>query len=82
MDNNNTEKVKRKTKTSTEVKRRYNEKNYDKLTVLLPKGLVETLRQVSAREDCSQRQIITNALTKYLADEYDVHFESGNDKTV
>ena len=72
MESNNTEKKKRKTTTSTSVKRRYNEKVYAKLTVNIPKELFKTLKSVSVDFDCPQRQIIINALTKYLAEEYGV----------
>jgi len=35
---------KRKTHTSNEVKRRYNEKTYDRLQLVVPKGKKDTIR--------------------------------------
>ena len=54
--------------TSTAVKRRYNEKVYSRLSVDLPKETVKAFKEKCASENISQRQIILEAVEKFLGD--------------
>lgn len=47
------EKEKRKTHTSTEVKRRWNAKHYDHMSVDVPKGAGELIRQLASKSGMS-----------------------------
>ena len=58
--------AKRKTKTSTEVKSRYNQKTYDVISVRVPKELAAALRAKLAAEGGVQAQIIKKAIEEYL----------------
>ena len=57
---------KRKTKTSTAVKRRYNEKTYGTVTAFIPKDLANSFKEKCLREGVSQAQIIKKAITDFL----------------
>ncbi len=58
--------TKRKTKTSTAVKRRYNEKVYDTVRASLPKEMAEAFKAKCAAEGISQAQIIKKAVEDFL----------------
>ena len=57
---------KRKTKTSTEVKARYNQKVYDVISVRVPKETAAVFKEKSAAEGVPQAQIIKAAIEEYL----------------
>lgn len=57
---------KRKTKTSTEVKARYNKRNYDVIAVRVPKGTRDTFKAKCAAEGVPQAQIIKKAIEEFL----------------
>ncbi len=57
---------KRKTKTSTEVKTRYNQKVYDVISVRVPKETATAFKEKTAAEGVSQAQIIKAAIEEYL----------------
>lgn len=59
---------KRKTHTSTEVKRRYNEKTYSPIHVNLPKDLVAAFKEKCKAEGISQAQVIKKAIEDFLAE--------------
>ena len=59
--------AKRKTKTSTEVKRRYNEKVYDIISARVPKELAAAFKAKCAAEGIPQAQIIKNAIEDFLS---------------
>lgn len=59
----------RKTTTSTEVKRRYNNKVYSKIQAELPKDTVAAFRAKCKETGVSQAQIILEAIEKFLRDE-------------
>ncbi len=59
--------AKRKTKTSSAVKDRYNKKVYDSVSVRLPKELVEAFKKKCLEEDISQAQIIKRAVEEFVA---------------
>lgn len=61
------EETKRKTKTSAAVKNRYNKKAYDRISVVVPKGLGEAFKQKCAELGVSQAQIIKQAVEEFLA---------------
>ncbi len=61
-----TEKTKRKTKTSTAVKARYNEKVYDVISARVPKELAGAFREKCAVEGVPQAQIIKKAIENFL----------------
>lgn len=55
---------KKKTFTSTEVKRRYNEKVYSQISFSAPKDLVEEFREICRNIGISQ----TSVFKKFIAD--------------
>lgn len=57
---------KRRTKTSTEVKTRYNQKTYDVIAVRIPKELAELFKEKCAAEKIPQAQVIKNAIAEFL----------------
>lgn len=57
---------KRKTKTSTAVKRRYNEKTYTMIAANVPKELAAAFKEKCAAEGISQAQIIKKAIEDFL----------------
>lgn len=56
----------RKTKTSTEVKNRYNKKVYDTISVRIPKETAEAFKKKCAAEGVPQAQIMKQAIKNYL----------------
>ncbi len=59
--------TKRKTKTSTAVKTRYNEKVYDIISARVPKDLAADFREKCAAEGIPQAQIIKKAIEDFLS---------------
>jgi len=57
---------KRKTKTSTEVKTRYNQKTYDVIAVRVPKETAEAFKAKCAAEGVPQAKIIKQAIEAFL----------------
>ena len=57
---------KRKTKTSSAVKQRYNKKTYGNVSVRLPKSLVAEFKAKCLAEDVSQAEIIKKAIEDFL----------------
>lgn len=57
---------KRKTTTSTEVKRRYNSKVYSKIQAELPKETVAAFRAKCAELGVSQASILLEAIENFL----------------
>ena len=62
------EQKKRKTHTSTDVKRRYNEKMYDRIGLSVPKELAAAFKAKCAEEGVSQAQVLKRAIEAYLAE--------------
>lgn len=62
------EQKKRKTHTSTDVKRRYNEKMYDRIGLSVPKELAAAFKAKCAAEGVSQAQVLKRAIEAYLAE--------------
>lgn len=60
------ESPKRKTHTSTAVKRRYNEKTYDVIRVNIPKELAARFKEKCQRDGVSQASVIKKAIEEYL----------------
>ena len=58
--------TKRKTKTSTEVKSRYNQKTYDIISVRIPKELAEEFKAKCLADDIPQAQVIKQAISEFL----------------
>lgn len=58
----------RKTHTSTEVKRRYNEKVYARIGVQLPKDLVAAFKEKCVTEGVSQASVIRDAIESFIND--------------
>lgn len=58
---------KRKTRTSTAVKMRYNRKTYEDVRAALPKKLARNFKQKCASEGVSQAQVIRHAIEDFLA---------------
>ena len=56
-----------KPRTSTAVKRRYNEKTYTMLAAQLPKQLVAEFKEKCKSEGVSQASIIKSAIQQYLS---------------
>lgn len=57
-----------KTKTSTAVKRRYNEKVYTKIQAQLPKELVAQFREKCVETGISQASIFKEAMERFIAE--------------
>lgn len=62
--------VKRKTKTSSMVKDRYNQKTYDNISARIPKELAAQFKEKCAAEGIPQAQIIKRAIVEFLGDPY------------
>ena len=60
---------KRKTHTSSEVKRRYNDKVYSTVKAQLPKDLVARFKEKCKAEGISQAQVVKKAIEAFLAEE-------------
>ena len=60
------ENEKRKTKTSSAVKNRYNSKVYGRIGVMLPKDLVEAFKAKCEAENISQAQVFKQAIEEFL----------------
>lgn len=58
-----------KTKTSTAVKRRYNEKVYTKIQAQLPKDLVAQFKEACLKRGVSQASVFKKAMEDFLAEE-------------
>lgn len=58
---------KRKTHTSTEVKRRYNEKTYTLISASIPKETAAAFKEKCAAEGIPQAQIIKRAIEEFLS---------------
>ena len=56
----------RKTKTSTEVKARYNQKTYDIVSVRVPKEMAEAFKTKCAADGVPQAQVIKQAIEEFL----------------
>ena len=64
----------------TDVKKRYNEKVYTRLTYMLPKDLTEAFKEKCARTGISQRSIIQEAMEEFLKDPMDeIKFDPDED---
>lgn len=57
---------KRKTRTSSEVKRRYNQKAYGAVTAYVPKELAAAFKEKCAAQGVSQAQIVRQAIEAFL----------------
>ncbi len=57
---------KRKTRTSTAVKNRYNQKVYDQIAIKVPKELAAAFKEKCAAEGVPQAQIIKKAIEEFL----------------
>lgn len=60
--------AKRKTKTSTAVKQRYNEKVYDVLSVRIPKETAAAFKAKCIEKGIPQAQIVKAAIEQFLAE--------------
>lgn len=60
---------KRKTTTSTEVKRRYNERVYGRVYLQLPKETVDAFKSKCKAAGISQASILLGAIENFLRDE-------------
>lgn len=58
-----------KTKTSTEVKRRYNEKVYSRVIVSLPKDLVAKFKEKCVQTGISQASVVREAIERFLKED-------------
>lgn len=59
--------TKKKTKTSSAVKQRYNEKVYDNISARVPKELAADFKEKCAAEGIPQAQIIKKAIEDFLS---------------
>lgn len=57
-----------KSKTSTEVKRRYNDKVYSTVRAELPKEIVQAFKEKCLHDGVSQASVILAAIEKFLAE--------------
>ncbi len=56
----------RKTKTSSEVKRRYNNKVYSTVRAELPKDLVEEFKKLCSDKGISQASVLKKAIEEFI----------------
>ncbi len=56
----------RKSKTSTEVKARYNSKTYDVISIRIPKEMAAAFKQKCSETGISQAQIVKSAIAAFL----------------
>lgn len=61
--------TKRKTHTSTAVKRRYNAKVYTSITACVPKAQAAAFKEKCKATGISQAQVIKEAIAAFLAEE-------------
>lgn len=57
----------RKSRTSTEVKTRYNNKTYDVISVRVPKEMAAAFKQKCVETGIPQAQIVKNAIADFLS---------------
>ena len=57
---------KRKTKTSTAVKSRYNDRVYEKIAVRIPKETAQAFKEKCTAEGIAQAQVIKEAIKRFL----------------
>lgn len=57
-----------KTKTSTEVKNRWNKAHYKKIIIQLDSGLIDRFREKCKRDGIAQAAIIREAIKNYLGE--------------
>lgn len=57
---------KRKARTSTAVKNRYNQKVYDQIAIKIPKDLAAAFKEKCAAEGVPQAQVIKKAIENFL----------------
>ena len=62
------DKGKRKTKTSSAVKNRYNAKVYGTINIMVDKALVERFKEKCKADGVSQAQVLKKAMEEYLAE--------------
>jgi len=60
------EKPKRKTFTSNEVKRRYNEKTYDRLQLVVPKGKKNVIKEFALSRSKSLNSFVNEAIDEKI----------------
>lgn len=59
----------RKTTTSTEVKRRYNERVYTRIYLQVPKETGDAFKAKCEKQGIAQRAVLIDAIDAFLADE-------------
>jgi len=59
----------RKTHTSTEVKRRYNERVYSQIGLQVPKDIAQKFKQKCIELDIPQRQVILDAILRFIGED-------------
>ena len=59
----------RKTTTSWEVKKRYNDRVYGRIGVSLPKEIVDAFKAKCESSGISQASVIQDAIEKFISDE-------------
>ncbi len=64
-----TNKPKRKTRTSTAVKRKYNDKTYTRVNAYLPKELAAKFKTKAQNEGISVASIIRKAVEEYVGED-------------
>ena len=63
------EETKQKPKTSSAVKRKYNQKAYGTVSVYIPKELAESFKAKCAETGISQAAVVRAAIEKFLNEE-------------
>lgn len=65
-------------KTSSAVKRRYNKKTYDNMSVSLKKGQLAFVKEIAAKHNLSVNKLMCLALEKYLFDNFHIKLSEYN----
>ena len=60
---------KRKTRTSTTVKERYNKKVYDRIAVSVPKSLAAAFKEKCASTGIPQAQVLKKAIEEFIKED-------------
>lgn len=62
-------------KTTSAVKRKYNEKAYDRVTVFIKSGQKEKLKQIAAEHTMSLNEMLNTAIKEYLCQHFQISLD-------
>lgn len=71
------DKPKRKTKTSTAVKARYNKKTYEQIVVSVPKATAQAFKEKCRATGVPQAQVVKAAIADFLGEDKNYRADAG-----